>query len=90
MASNDSHIATTLSINGSTVLNWRAHFFANGLDSVREVRTGRERKPEISLHLVQAIVHATPHETPPGATQLVGCRSTAKVAGVSHATVRRI
>ena len=36
---------------------------------------------------VQAIVHSTLHETPPGATHW-SCRSMAKAAGVSRSTVR--
>ena len=85
----NSHITTTLGISRPTVLNWRARFFADGLDSVGEVRAGRGRKPEVTAHQVQTIVHATLHETPPGATQC-SCRSMAKAAGVSHATVQRI
>ena len=85
----NSRIATTLGISRPTVLHWRVRFFADGLDSVGEVRPGRGRKPEITARQVQAIVHATLHETPPGATHW-SCRSMAKVAGVSRSTVRRI
>ena len=85
----NSHIATTLGISRPTVLNWRARFLSDGLDSVGKVRPGRGRKPGITAHEVQAIVEATLHEKPPGATQW-SCRSMAKAGGVSPATVQRI
>ena len=85
----NTRIATTLGIGRPTVLNWRGRFLIDGLDSVGEVRPGRGRKPEITAHQVQEIVHATLHETPPGATHW-SCRSMAKAAGVSRSTVQRI
>ena len=53
------------------------------------VRPGRGGKPEITADQVQAIVHSTLHETPPGATHW-SCRSMARAAGVSRSTVQRI
>ena len=85
----NSRIATTLGISRPTVLNWRWRFLTDGLDSVGVVRPGRGRKPEITAHQVQAIVQATLHETPPGATHW-SCRSMAKAAGVSRSTIQRI
>ena len=85
----NSRIATTLGISRPTLLQWRARFLTEGLDSVGAVRPGRGRKPEITARQVQAIVHRTLHETPPGATHW-SCRSMAKAAGVSHSTVQRI
>ena len=85
----NSRIATALGVSRQTVLKWRARFLSDGLGSVGTVRTGRGRKPEITAHQVQAIVHATLHETPPGATHW-SCRSMAKAAGVSRSTVQRI
>ena len=85
----NSHIATALGISRPTVLTWRDRFVADGLDSVGVVRTGRGRKPEISAEQVRAIVHATLHQTPPGATHW-SCRSMATAAGVSRSTVQRI
>ena len=70
----NSRIATTLRISRPTVLKWRARFLSDGLDSVGTVRVGRGRKPRITEHQVQAIVHATLHQTPPGATHW-SCRS---------------
>ncbi len=85
----NSRIATALGVSRQTVLKWRARFLSDGLGSVGTVRTGRGRKPEITAHQVQAIVHSTLHETPPGATHW-SCRSMAKAAGVSRSTVQRI
>ena len=85
----NTRIATTLSISRPTLLKWRARFLSDGLDSVGTVRAGRGRKPRITQHQVQAIVHATLHETPPGATHW-SCRSMAKAAGVGRSTVQRI
>ena len=85
----NSRVATALGISRPTVLDWRARFRTEGLDSVRAVRPGRGRKPEITADQVQAIVHSTLHETPPGATHW-RCRSMAKAAGVSRSTVQRI
>ena len=70
----NSHIATTLGISRPTVLNWRARFLSDGLDSVGKVRPGRGRKPGITAHEVQAIVEATLHEKPPGGPAEVGAR----------------
>ena len=85
----NSRIATALGVSRPTVLKWRAQFLFDGLDSVGTVRAGRGRKPRITQHQVQAIVQATLHETPPGATHW-SCRSMAKAAGVSRSTVQRI
>ena len=52
----NSRIATALGISRPTVLDWRARFRAEGLDSVGAVRSGRGRKPEITADPVQAIV----------------------------------
>ncbi len=85
----NSRIATALGISRPTVLGWRARFRTAGLDSVVAVSPGRGRKPEITADQVQAIVHSTLHETPPGATHW-SCRSMTKAAGVSRSTVQRI
>ena len=85
----NTHIATALGVSRPTVLKWRDRFLTDGLDSVGVVRTGRGRKPEITADQVRAIVHATLHQTPPGATHW-SCRSMARAAGVSRSTVQRI
>jgi transposase len=53
------------------------------------VRAGRGRKPSIPSEKVAEIVRRTKEETPAGETHW-SCRSMAKVAGVSPATVQRI
>ena len=45
----NSRIATALGISRPTVLDWRARFRTEGLDSVGAVRPGRGRKPDHHL-----------------------------------------
>ena len=85
----NSRIAAVLGVSRPTVLDWRRRFLEEGLDSVVEIREGRGCKPAISARKVKAIVHATLHRTPPGATHW-SCRTMAKAQGVSHATVQRV
>jgi len=72
-----------------TVRAWRARFRESGLGDLGVVRAGRGRKPVIPAGKVEAIVHATLHEKPPGETHW-SCRSMARAQGVSPATVQRI
>src|SRR5206468_367940 len=67
----------------------RERFAVDGLRGLGVVRPGRGRKPSIPAQKVEAIVHATLHEKPPGETHW-SCRTMAKAAGVSPATVQRI
>ncbi len=69
--------------------SWRTRFGTDGLAKFGRVREGRGRKPSISAEQVEAIVHATLHDKPPGETHW-SCRSMAKAQGVSKATVQRI
>ena len=85
----NSRIASALGVSRPTVLDWRRRFQENGLDSVVEIREGRGRKPAISARQVKAIVDATLHRIPPGATHW-SCRTMAKAQGVSHATIQRV
>ena len=85
----NSRIAATVDVSRPTVLAWRDRFGEEGVDSVFEMREGRGRKPTISARRVKAIVHATLHRTPPGATPW-SCRTMAKAQGVSRSTVQRI
>ncbi len=85
----NSRIATALGVSRPTVLDWRRRFLEDGLDSVVEIREGRGCKPAITARKVKAIVHATLHRTPPGATHW-SCRTMATAQGVSHATVQRV
>jgi transposase len=82
-------IARELGVSPSTVLAWRARFAEEGLAKFGRVRAGRGRKPTIPAAQVDAIVEATLHSTPPGATHW-SCRSMARAQGVSPATVQRI
>jgi transposase len=82
-------IATELGVSPATVTAWRARFAQEGLKASTVVRPGRGRKPSIPPEEVDAIVHATLHETPVGETHW-SCRSMAAAHGVSPATVQRI
>jgi transposase len=85
----NSHIATAVDVSRPTVLAWRGRYLEDGADSVSELRIGRGRKPSISARQVKAIVNATLHRTPPGATHW-SCRTMAAAHGVSRSTVQRI
>ena len=82
-------IAAALGVSPSSVANWRARFAEEGWAKLGKVRRGRGRKPSIPAEKVEAIVHATLHETPPGHTHW-SCRTMAKAQGVSPDTVQRI
>ena len=85
----NTQIAQRIGVSAVTVRAWRKRFTAEGLAKFGRVRQGRGRKPSISAEKVEAIVHATLHEKPPGETHW-SCRSMAKAQGVSKATVQRI
>jgi transposase len=82
-------IAARLGVSPASVVAWRARFAEDGLAKLTQVRAGRGRRPSIPAEKVEAIVHATLHETPPGETHW-SCRSMARAQGVSPATVQRI
>src|SRR6266567_4199968 len=85
----NTRIGADLGVSPTTVSNWRERFASDGLKGIGVVRHGRGRKASISPEKVQAIVHATLHEKPPGETHW-SCRTMAKAQGVSPATVQRI
>src|SRR5487761_248052 len=85
----NTRIGADLGVSPTTVSNWRERFGAEGLKGIGVIAAGRGRKPSIPVEKVQAIVHATLHEKPPGETHW-SCRSMAKAQGVSPATVQRI
>ena len=85
----NTRIATELGVSTVTVRAWRERFQEEGLTKFGKVRKGRGRKPSIPTEKVEAIVQATLHERPPGATHW-SCRSMARAQGVSKATVQRI
>jgi homeodomain-containing protein len=76
-------------VSPASVKAWRDRFAGEGAAKLGRVRRGRGRKPTISAEKVEAIVHATLHDKPPGETHW-SCRSMARAQGVSPATVQRI
>jgi transposase len=82
-------IAEQVGVSVVTVREWRSRFVAEGLAKFGRVREGRGRKPSIPPEKVAEIVRRTKEETPEGETHW-SCRSMAKAAGVSPATVQRI
>ena len=84
-----SQIARDLGVSRPTVRLWRQRFGARGPTGLTEIQPGRGRKPQIPAATIRAIVAATLHTTPPGATHW-SCRSMARAQGVSPATVQRI
>ena len=85
----NSQIAERVGVTPVTVRSWRARFASEGLAKFGQVREGRGRKPVIPESKVEEIVRLTQHEKPSGATHW-SCRSMAKAAGVSAATVQRV
>jgi transposase len=85
----NSEISEVVGISRPTVLAWRGQFEKDGLSGFGEVAKGRGRKPSISDEKVAEIVELTLHSKPEGATHW-SCRSMAKRAGVSSASVQRI
>jgi transposase len=85
----NTRIAERVGVTVVTVRAWRARFEQAGLADLGVVRAGRGRKPSIPQATVEAIVHATLREKPPGETHW-SCRTMAKAQGVSPATVQRI
>ncbi len=85
----NSGVGNGLGIKRTTVLSWRARLFADGLESVGEVHNGRGRKAKITGDEVRASGACHAAGDPPDAPQW-SCRSMAKTAGVSRATVQDI
>jgi len=82
-------IAAELGVSATSVRSWRQRFTDDGLKRFGRVRPGRGAKPSIPPEVVEAIVEATLHTTPPGQTHW-SCRTMAAEFGVSAATVQRI
>ena len=85
----NTRISLEVGVTPVTVRAWRDRFLQDGLAKLGEVREGRGRKASISEEQVAAIVHDTLHTKPQGQTHW-SCRTMAKHAGVSPATVQRI
>ncbi len=82
-------IATELNLTRTSVIEWRRRFAAEGLESLGTVRPGRGRPRSINAAKVAKIVHLTLNTVPEGATHW-SCRTMAKQAGVSPASVQRV
>ena len=82
-------IAKELGITRVSVIQWRGRFAAEGVECLGRVRKGRGRPKSIPTAKVTEIIQRTLNTTPVGATQW-SCRSMAKEAGVSPATVQRL
>jgi transposase len=82
-------IAARLEVSPASVAAWRERFASEGLPKIGQVRSGRGRKPHIPAEKIDEIVKLTQHSKPPGETHW-SCRSMAKAAGVSPATVQRV
>jgi transposase len=82
-------IAARLGVSPASVASWRERFAAEGLPKIGQVRSGRGRKPQIPAEKIDEIVKLTQSSKPPGETHW-SCRSMAKAAGVSPATVQRV
>jgi transposase len=85
----NTEIAEQVGVSRSSVIGWRQRFGEEGVQKLGKVRAGRGRKPTISPQRVEAIVADTLHTKPPGETHW-SCRSMARHAKVSPATVQRI
>ena len=82
-------IAGELGVSPSSVVAWRSRFVEEGLTKFAKVRPGRGRKTRISAEKIAEIVRLTQKTKPEGETHW-SCRSMAKAAGVSPATVQRV
>jgi transposase len=84
-----SRTARELGTSRPTVSLWRQRFMEGGPAALTTVAPGRGAKRRIGTDKVKAIIDATLHTTPEGATHW-SCRTMARAQGVSPATVQRI
>ena len=82
-------IAERCGVSRPTVLAWRGQFEVEGLMRFGQVAKGRGRKASIPAEKVAEIVELTLHHKPEGETHW-SCRTMARKARVSSATVQRI
>ena len=85
----NSRIAQRVGVKTATVRAWRTRFAEEGLAKLGKVRAGRGRKSTIPQAKIDEIVELTRNCTPAGQTHW-SCRTMAKKAGVSPATVQRV
>lgn len=83
-------IARELGVSRPTINLWRKRFELDGPDALAEIKRPTLR-PDMALPeaTVDAVVEATLHSKPKGATHW-SCRSMAKAFGISAASVQRI
>ena len=85
----NNRVAIELSTSRPTVIEWRRRFQQGGVNALTHIRPGRGRRISIPAERVQAIVDATLHTKPKGATHW-SRRTMAKAQGVSYSTIHRI
>ncbi len=83
-------ISRELEVARPTINTWRKRFEAEGPDALADFKRP-VRRPDRALPAatVDAVIHATLHSKPKGATHW-SCRSMAKTLGLSSASVQRI
>jgi transposase len=86
----NSHIARELGVSRPMINLWRKRFAEEGADALADIKRPVTR-PDMALPAatVDAVVKATLHDKPKGATHW-SCRSMAKAFGISSASVQRI
>src|ERR671918_1455154 len=82
-------IAQALSVSRPTVQLWRERFLALRLEGLKKDAPRPGRIPSIPEKKVRAVVHATLHTTPRGATHW-SIRTMAQAQGISRMAVQRI
>jgi transposase len=82
-------IAQELNTGMKTVCLWRSRFIAGGLEVIKQDAPRSGRKPVIDEEVVSEVIRLTTQETPVGQTHW-SCRTMAKAAGISSASVQRI
>ncbi len=82
-------IAARLGISRPTILLWRQRFARSGVPGLMKDEQRPGRKKVVAPEVVQRVVEATLHTTPPAATHWT-IRTMAKVQGLSRMTVHRI
>ncbi len=82
-------IARQLGVSRPTVLLWRGRFTSCGVAGILKDAPRPGRRKAVSPEVIQRVVEATMHTTPPHATHW-SVRSMAKAQGLSRMTVQRI
>jgi transposase len=82
-------VAARLAVSRPTVILWRNRFLAGGVNGLLKDAPRPGRCKAIGPEVVQRVVEATLHTTPPGQTHW-SVRSMAKAQGLSRMTVQRI